>query len=96
MKVKGTDIVPLEEAIGKSYSSVHFTVDMTALGEDRISDLKSICRRYPGKHRAYLHLVYPGRSETVLSLGERFAVRICEEIRQEGEELFGAGSTRFS
>ncbi|HPQ60045.1 MAG TPA: DNA polymerase III subunit alpha [Syntrophales bacterium] len=96
VKVKGTDIVPLEEAIGKSYSSVHFTVDMTALGEDRISDLKSICRRYPGKHRAYLHLVYPGRSETVLSLGERFAVRICEEIRQEGEELFGAGSTRFS
>jgi len=96
VKIKGTDIVPLEEAIGKSYSSIHFTVDVAALEEDGIADLRSLCRRYPGKHSAYLHLVNPGRSETVLSLGDRFAVRICEEIRRDGEALFGAGSTRFS
>ncbi|HPC03437.1 MAG TPA: DNA polymerase III subunit alpha [Syntrophales bacterium] len=96
VKVKATEIVPLEEAIGKSYTSVHFTADVTSLEEGILTSLAALCRKFPGKHKAFLHLVHPGRSETVVSLGERYGVRICEEIRREGEFLLGAGSTRIS
>jgi DNA polymerase-3 subunit alpha len=96
VKVKATEIVPLEEAIGKSYTSIHFTADVASLEEGALASLAALCRKFPGKHKAFLHLLNPGRSETVVSLGDRYGVRICEEIRREGEALFGAGSTKIS
>ncbi|HNQ02723.1 MAG TPA: DNA polymerase III subunit alpha, partial [Syntrophales bacterium] len=59
----------LSEYNGVSFNAIHVTFDAGRMEDDRLEQLREICRRYPGKHDCYLHILLPNQSETVVYLG---------------------------
>ncbi|HNS53157.1 MAG TPA: DNA polymerase III subunit alpha, partial [Syntrophales bacterium] len=54
---------------GICFNSIHVTFDAGRMEDDRLEQLREICRRHPGKHDCYLHILLPNQSETVVYLG---------------------------
>jgi len=80
---------------GISFNSIHVTFDAGRMEDDRLEQLREICRRHPGKHDCYLHILLPNQSETVVYLGSASRINISEPLKEEVERLLGPGTTRF-
>ena len=85
----------LSEYNGVSFNAIHVTFDAGRMEDDRLEQLREICRRYPGKHDCYLHILLPNQSETVVYLGEASRINISQPLKEEVERLLGPGTTRF-
>jgi DNA polymerase-3 subunit alpha len=64
-----------------------FDLDQTSIGD--LDALKELIGRHPGDCQSILHLILPGRSETVLVLPDRFKVAPTDELLAAAERLFG-------
>jgi DNA polymerase-3 subunit alpha len=85
----------LTEYNGVSFNSIHVTFDAGRMDESHLEQLRDICRRHPGKHDCYLHIVLPNQSETVIYLGNSSKINITQPLKEDVERLLGPGSTRF-
>jgi hypothetical protein len=65
------------------------------MDDSHLERLRDICRRHPGKHDCFLHLVLPNLSETVVYLGNASKINISQLLKEDVERLLGNGSTRF-
>jgi DNA polymerase-3 subunit alpha len=88
-----SEIHRLTEYNGVSFSSIHVTFDANRMDESHLGLLREICRKYPGKHDCYLHLILQNQSETVVYLGNESKINISQPLKEEVERLLGHGST---
>jgi DNA polymerase III subunit alpha len=88
-----SEIHRLTEYNGVSFSSIHVIFDTHRMDENHLGLLRDICRKYPGKHDCYLHLILPNQSETVVYLGNESKIDISQPLKEEVERLLGPGST---
>jgi DNA polymerase III subunit alpha len=93
VKIIAKEIVPISEAKEKPTVNVHFTVETSSASRERLERLKDILLNHRGNSRAFLHVVVPDRSETIISLGEDFRLNPSELLVREVEELFGYQAT---
>ena len=94
-KVKAEDISLLADAAKILPSTVHFSFDVSLISKQQLEKLKNILKNHPGKCAAYLHLIIPGQSETVISLSEEFHLNPSEGLSKEIEYLFGSQVMTF-
>jgi DNA polymerase-3 subunit alpha len=90
-----SEVHRLTEYNGVSFSSIHVIFDAKRLDDSQLDILRDICRKYPGKHDLYLHLMLPNQSETVVYLGSESKINISQPLKEELERLLGPGSARF-
>ncbi len=88
-----SEIHRLTEYNGVSFSSIHVTFDASRMDESHLGLLREICRKHPGKHDCYLHLILQNQSETVVYLGNESKINISQPLKEEVERLLGPGST---
>ena len=88
-----SEIHRLTEYNGVSFSSIHVVFDANRMDESHLGLLREICRKYPGKHDCYLHLILQNQSETVVYLGNESKINISQPLKEEVEHLLGPGST---
>jgi len=88
-----SEIHRLTEYNGVSFGSIHVRFDAERMDESHLGRLLEICRKYPGKHDCYLHLILPNQSETVVYLGSGSKINISQPLKEEVELLLGPGST---
>jgi hypothetical protein len=88
-KVIAKKIIPLSEAKEKLSVDVHFTVKTSSVTKEHLEKLRDILLNHRGNNEAFLHLVVPNCSETVISLGEEFRLTPSELLFKKVEELFG-------
>ena len=62
---------------------------ITFKNRDEYKETKNILKNHPGNCAAFLHLLLPGRSETIISLPDEFRLNPSEGLFQEMEYLFG-------
>ena len=79
----------LSEAFKKLPTSVHFNLDTSVITKPQLEKFKNILKSHPGECTAFLHLVIPGRSETVIALPAELRLKLTEALFQEVEYLFG-------
>jgi DNA polymerase-3 subunit alpha len=90
-----SEVHRLTEYNGVSFSSIHVIFDAKRMDDSQLDSLRDICRKYPGKHDLYLHLMLPNQSETVVYLGSESKINISQPLKEELERLLGPGSARF-
>jgi DNA polymerase-3 subunit alpha len=90
-----SEVHRLTEYNGVSFSSMHAVFDAKRMDDSHLNILRDICRKYPGKHDFYLHLMLPNQSETVVYLGSESKINISQILKEEVERLLGPGSARF-
>ncbi|MBW1678727.1 MAG: DNA polymerase III subunit alpha [Deltaproteobacteria bacterium] len=88
-KVKTEKIIPLSEAAKILPSIVHFNLDISIISKAQLEKFRNILKNHPGNCAAFLHLLLPGRSETIISLPDEFRLNPSEGLFQEMEYLFG-------
>ena len=90
-----SDVHRLTEYNGVSFNSIHVTFDAGRMDSAHLEQLRDICRRHPGKHDCFLHILLPNQSETVVYLGDSSRINISQPLKEDVERLLGHGSTRF-
>jgi DNA polymerase-3 subunit alpha len=94
-KIKANDVIPLSKIKEKSISGVHIRLSTPGLTRELLEKLKSILQKRKGACPVFLHMVIPNRSETVISLSDRFNVAPSDDMAREVEEVFGYNIVRF-
>lgn len=88
-KILAENIIPLKDAPLRLCSRVKLRVQAVGLTKEHLLELKAIIRRNPGRCPIYLHFIIPGRSETIMSLPDKYRVQPGVQLTQEIEKLFG-------
>jgi DNA polymerase-3 subunit alpha len=74
---------------------VHFALRVERVDEAGLRTLKETLGRHRGECPAFLHLLLPNRSETIIALPRELRVAPTEGMIEAVEELFGQGVTSF-
>jgi len=92
-KILADRVILLQDAPTVLCSRLHLRINTTGLTRDRLIELKDVLRKFPGQCPVSIHMIVPGRSETVVSLPDRFKVQPGEELTKAVESLFGKSAT---
>jgi DNA polymerase-3 subunit alpha len=94
-KIVAGKIIPLSRQVSAS-AAAHITLSTGEMSAQQLGDLKQSILSYPGQCRIFLHLLAPGRQETVLSLGDAFKVNPSPAFANELRSIFGRALRSFS
>ena len=89
VKILASKIIPLSDADKLLPPVTHLTLNLSEINKNQLQQLKGILLNYPGDCQAFLHLVIPQKSETVISLGNSFKVNPSPKLINEIKILFG-------
>ena len=89
VKILASKIIPLSDAEKLLPPVTHLTLNLTEINKNQLQQLRGILLNYPGDCQAFLHLVIPQKSETVISLGNSFKVNPSPKLINEIKSLFG-------
>src|SRR5262249_24301026 len=94
-QVIADEVSSLLEAREKSVEQVHFALRAERVNEDHLRTLRSTLTQHRGSCTAFLHLLLPNRTETVIALPPDLKVAATERMVEDVERLFGNGVTSF-
>jgi len=94
-QVIADEVMSLLEAREKSVKQVHFALRAERVNEDHLRTLRSTLTQHRGSCTAFLHLLLPNRTETVIALPPDLKVAATERMVEDVERLFGNGVTSF-
>ncbi len=89
------EIRPLAAAREQSVRQVHLQVSADSLTDERLVRLRDTLAQHRGSCPAYLHVIVPGSSETVIELPESLRVVPSEAMLDAVENIFGTGVAVF-
>ncbi|MDO8528108.1 MAG: DNA polymerase III subunit alpha [Deltaproteobacteria bacterium] len=94
-KIIAKQILLLEEAPQHLTKTIHFKLSAPEMTPKHLEALKSILGRFKGPCEAYIHIVIPGESETVLRLPQELKVDPTPQLVDSIKKLFGHNVTWF-
>ncbi|MGD0950189.1 MAG: DNA polymerase III subunit alpha [Candidatus Binatia bacterium] len=94
-QVIAEEIALLLEAREKAAKEVHFALQAERLSAEHLRTLRQTLAQHRGSCNAFLHLLLPDRTETVIALPAELKVAPTERMVEEVERLFGNGVTSF-
>jgi len=89
VKILAETIIPIEKAEETWAASVHLTVDTGISEEQTLERLYEILKKYPGPCKSYVHLMIPGKTETIIELPEHLKLRVGVGLTREVKNLLG-------
>jgi DNA polymerase-3 subunit alpha len=89
------DIIPLATARAEAIRQIHVTVPFGRLGRDGLERLRAVLQAHPGPCEAFVHLVRPDDSETIIALPEGIRVAASDAVVEEVERVVGSGMLSF-
>ena len=94
-QVIADEVTSLLDAREKSVKQVHFALRAERVNEEHLRTLRSTLSQHRGSCNAFLHLLLPNRTETVIALPSDLKVAATERMVEDVERLFGNGVTSF-
>lgn len=88
-------VTPLDTARADAIKQVHLRVPLGTVGRDGLERLKTILAAHPGQCEAFLHLLRPDDTETILALPKTIRVAASDEVLAAVEGVLGAGMLSF-
>ncbi|MCG8591107.1 MAG: DNA polymerase III subunit alpha, partial [Proteobacteria bacterium] len=93
-KILVRDVLKLADAEEKLASRLEIRVLEPDVTRDRLLALRRALEQHPGDCGVSLHILIPGESETILSVGAVRGVRPSEALTKDVDALFGKPVTR--
>ncbi len=94
-QVIADEVVLLVEEREQNVQQVHFALRADRVDADAFRKLRSALEAHAGSYPAYLHLLLPDETETVIELPSELRVAATDGMVDAVESLFGAGTTTF-
>jgi DNA polymerase-3 subunit alpha len=88
-------VVQLEAARAEAIKQVHVHVPLAQVGREELERLRSVLAEHPGPCEAFLHLMRPDATETILALPQTIRVAANAEVLDAVERVLGAGVLSF-
>jgi DNA polymerase-3 subunit alpha len=85
------EVVPLVAARARSTQEVHFALRAERVTEETLRTLRATLAQYRGECPAYLHLLLPNQTETIIALPRDLRVAPTEGMVEAVEQLLGRG-----
>jgi len=89
------EVISLLDMRERTYSQVHFALLADRVGEQELRQLRDTLTCHSGSCDAFLHLLLPDRTETIIALPSNLRVAPTESMVEAVERLFGNGITSF-
>jgi len=89
IKILADTIIPIDKAEETWTASVHFNLDITHTQRDVLVKLKEILKSHPGSCRAYIHLLNPDKTETIVALSNSIKLRAGLPLTREVNRFLG-------
>jgi len=89
------EVASLDAARAEAIRQVHVQVPLEQVGREVLQRLRDVLAEHPGPCQAFLHLLRPGTSETILALPESIRVAASSEVLDAVERVLGAGMLSF-
>ncbi|MCD4778807.1 MAG: DNA polymerase III subunit alpha, partial [Desulfobacterales bacterium] len=89
VKILADTVVPIEKAEETWTASIHFNLDKNKTGKDLLLRLNDILKRYPGSCHAYIHLLSPEETDTVIALPDTMKLKAGSSLTSAVNELLG-------
>jgi len=89
------EVVPLVAARERAVQQVHFALRAERIDPTSLRTLRETLSEHRGHCPAFLHLLLPNRTETVIALPTELRVAPTEGLVDAVERLFGNGVTSF-
>ena len=89
VKILADTIVPIEKAEETWTASIHFNLDKNKTGKDLLLRLNDILKRYPGSCHAYIHLLSPEETDTVIALPDTMKLKADSSLTRAVNEFLG-------
>ncbi|MDL1985343.1 MAG: DNA polymerase III subunit alpha [Deltaproteobacteria bacterium] len=89
VKILADTVVPIEKAEETWTASIHFNLDKNKTGKDLLLRLNDILKRYPGSCHAYIHLLSPEETDTVIALPDTMKLKADSSLTRAVNEFLG-------
>jgi DNA polymerase-3 subunit alpha len=89
IKILAESIVPIDQAEAFWTASVHITIDSAKTDQSSLKALYDLLKEYPGKCQGVLHVVIPGKTETIIELPQLMNLRAGVSLTNEVNRLLG-------
>ena len=89
VKILADTVVPIEKAEETWTASIHFNLDKNKTGKDLLLRLNDILKRYPGSCHAYIHLLSPEETDTVIALPDTMKLKADSSLTRAANEFLG-------
>jgi DNA polymerase-3 subunit alpha len=89
------EIMPLATARAEAIRQVHVNIDLARVGRDGLERLRETLTGYPGSCEAFLHLIRPDGSETIVAVPSSLRVAASDEVVEAVERVVGSGMLSF-
>jgi DNA polymerase III subunit alpha len=89
LKLLADSIISIDKAEETWAASIHFNLDVTRTEKTLLEELHAVLKRYPGPCPAFIHLVDPEKTETIIALPESIKVKAGKALIKEVNRLVG-------
>jgi DNA polymerase III subunit alpha len=89
LKLLAESIISIDKAEETWAASIHFNLDVTRTEKNLLEELHAVLKRYPGPCPAFIHLVDPEKTETIIALPESIKVKAGKALIKEVNRLVG-------
>ena len=89
------EVLPLTAAREQAVKQVHFALLADRVTEGHLHKLRDTLAQHRGSCPAFLHLLLPDRTETVIALPRALRVAPSERLLEEIDGMLGSGVTSF-
>ncbi|MFH2219413.1 MAG: DNA polymerase III subunit alpha [Pseudomonadota bacterium] len=89
VKLLADRVILMDRAEETWTAKIHLNVDVTITDKDVLADLFNVLKRHPGSCQAYLHLLNPEKTETVVELPDTLKLKAGSALVQDVNGLLG-------
>jgi DNA polymerase-3 subunit alpha len=89
VKILADAVIPIDKAEEAWTASIHFNLDLPRTERETLETLRSILSRHPGSCKAFLHLIDPEKTETIVALPESLALNAGSVLTNEINAFLG-------
>ncbi len=95
VKIIARQVLDIDTVPQHLTKSIHFFLHQPEIDKHHLAQLKNVIARFPGGCPAYVHLIVPDRSETVLALPKDLQLAPSPQLVTAVNKLFGHNVTKF-
>ncbi|HXJ34236.1 MAG TPA: DNA polymerase III subunit alpha [Candidatus Eisenbacteria bacterium] len=89
------ELMPLATARAEAIRQVHVNVPLERVGRPGLERLRDTLATFPGSCEAFLHLIRPDGSETIVAVPPTIRVAATDEVVEAVERVVGSGMLSF-
>jgi DNA polymerase-3 subunit alpha len=89
VRILAETIIAMDKAEETWTASIHLNLDIERTDRNALCKLHDILKRYPGTCRAYLHLISPEKTDSVIELPDALRLKVNPALTREIQGVFG-------